>query len=168
MIGFAALERMVRAIMTKGKVTATQSAKMQTVSADIQTGHEAQEIEHYEPYGFTSRPKAGSEAIVANLNGTDLSVAIIIADRRYRITSLAPGEVALYDDNGSSVELRSTGIVVNAVGNATVNASGDVIIEPDAVAGRVLVGGSTAALPVMIGAAPAAVPVFSTKLFTTV
>ena len=133
------LERMIRAVITRGVLTATQIAKMQTISGQSQVGRDVAEVEHFEPYGFTSNPKPGAEPIFANLNGTDQTVAIVIADRRYRITSLAPGEVALYDDNGSSVELRSTGIVVNAVGNATVNASGDAIVD----GARVLLGTAT-------------------------
>lgn len=61
--------------------------------------------------GVSSRPLPGADAVLIFLNG-DRSRGIVIAtnDARYQI-ELAPGEVALHDDQGQSVHLRRSGEV---------------------------------------------------------
>ena len=74
------------------------------------------DLEHVEPYGFTSEPLDDEqpEAFAAFFGG-DRSHGIVfcIADRRYRLTKLKAGEVALYDDQGQKVHLTRDGIVVH-------------------------------------------------------
>lgn len=72
------------------------------------------DFQHLEPYGFTSAPGAGAEAIVLNLGG-DQSQPIVIAvgDRRYRVT-VAEGEVAIYHRDGHKIVLRDDRITVEA------------------------------------------------------
>ncbi|MFV2291099.1 baseplate assembly protein, partial [Escherichia coli] len=43
-------------------------------------------------------------------------VVVVVADRRYRLKGLRRGEVALYDDQGQSVVLTRSGLVVNGGG----------------------------------------------------
>lgn len=70
-------------------------------------------IEHAEPYGYTSNPHPGAEAILLSLGGRrGHTVCVIAADRRYRLKGLASGEVALYDDIGHQVHLTRDGIVI--------------------------------------------------------
>lgn len=92
-------------------------SKCQTVDVSLIAGDEKTGIEHLEPYGFTSRAKSGSESVVL-FPGGDRShaVAIVVADRRYRLSGLQEGEVALSDDIGQSVVLTRAGIVVNGAG----------------------------------------------------
>jgi len=86
-------------------------------------------LEHIEPYGFTSSPQVGAEAFVVSLGGTrDHSVIIVAADRRFRLRTLEAGEVALYDDQGSSIVLKRGGrIEVRAA--AGVDVVGDVRVQ---------------------------------------
>jgi phage gp45-like len=74
-------------------------------------------VEHLEPYGFTSAAQDGAEAVML-FPGGDRShgVAVVVADRRYRLKGLVRGEVAIYDDQGQSVTLTRAGIVVNGGG----------------------------------------------------
>lgn len=74
--------------------------------------------EHFEPYGFTSNPNPGAEAIVINLgDGEDHQIAIVVGDRRFRLQTLLTGEVALYDDQGQSVALmKGARVVVTTAG----------------------------------------------------
>jgi phage gp45-like len=62
------------------------------------TGREA-----FQHYGFTSRAKAGAEAIVVR-NG-NIFISIAEDDRRYRL-AVAEGEVALYSDEGDKILLK--------------------------------------------------------------
>lgn len=90
------------------------------------------DVEHIEPYGFTSRPQDasgqnGPDAVVVDVGETsDHQVVILVGDRRYRLKTLAKGEVAIYDDLGQAVVLTRTGIEVRAdairAGNGTLGA----------------------------------------------
>lgn len=92
------------------------AAKMQGCTVSL-LEDEVAELPHAEPYGFTSAPKPGAECIAAFYDGDrSQGVVICIADRRFRLTGLAPGEVALYDDLGQKVHLTRSGIVVDGGG----------------------------------------------------
>lgn len=98
--------------------TTTTMAKCQVLQISMPGGEGKSDIEHLEPYGFTSAPKAGAEAVAAYFDGDrSHGVVLVASDRRYRIKGLAAGEVAIYDDLGQSVTLTRAGIVVNGGGN---------------------------------------------------
>lgn len=98
------------------------SLKMQTVQLDLLQGETRDGVEHWEPYGFTSHPFAGAEALAIALGGNrDHTIAISVADRRYRIKTLAEGEVALYDDQGQAVTIKRNQVRVDAVGQVIVS-----------------------------------------------
>lgn len=70
-------------------------------------------VDRLQEYGFTSVPKPGAEVLFAAVGGDrSHSVVIGVEDRRYRLTGLQGGEVALYDDQGQVVHLRRDGIHV--------------------------------------------------------
>lgn len=71
--------------------------------------------------GFTSAAQNGAEAVVLFPGGgRSHGVAVVVADRRFRLKGLARGEVALYDDQGQSVTLTRAGIVVNGGGKPVI------------------------------------------------
>lgn len=130
----APLVRRVRLVVSRAVVRAVNdSLKLQGVQISLLKG-EAQDVERFQEYGFTSRPHVGAEAVTVSLGG-DRGHTIVIAvdDRRYRLTGLEEGEVALYDDQGSKVVLRRGGIlqvfaeqvVLGAEGGAPVGRVGD-------------------------------------------
>lgn len=80
-------------------------------------------VEHFESYGFTSHPHRGSESLLLSLQGNrSHTVAICVADRRYRLTGLAEGEVALHDDQGNVIHLMRDQIKIEAVQHLEVSA----------------------------------------------
>ena len=99
----------VRGLVVFGKVAAsTASGDGQTIQAEAQAGEDTGNVQHLEPFGFTSRPKAGAEALLLSINEEE-EVVIVVGDRRYRLKGLVAVEVALYNDTtGVSVELRNT------------------------------------------------------------
>jgi phage baseplate assembly protein V len=110
----APLNRAISNMALRATVVLVNSAnKMQTLQVRLR-GNEAKEnIEHFESYGFTSKPKSGAEAITLFFNGDrSHGVAIVVADRRYRLTTLEDGEVALHDDLGQKVHLKRDRILV--------------------------------------------------------
>jgi len=80
--------------------------------------------EHVEPYGFTSVPLAGAEAVVVFPNG-DRSHPLVIAvpDRRYRPTGGQAGQVTMYHQSGAKVTMLANGNV-----EVTAGTGGSVIL----------------------------------------
>lgn len=118
------LKRRLRSLVTRGLVTlvdteqAIQLLQVQAVSLN--------EMEHMEPYGYTSHPHAGAEAVLLSMSGRrSHALAIMVGDRRYRLKGLAQGEVALYDDQGQKVHLTRTGIVINTSMDIIANVGGN-------------------------------------------
>jgi len=75
------------------------------------------EAERFQNYGLTSVPHTGAEALVLSVGGSsDHAVVVCVDDRRYRLTGLDDGEVALYDDLGQCVHLTRTGMVIKGAG----------------------------------------------------
>jgi phage baseplate assembly protein V len=78
---------------------------------------ELKDVARAAEYGFTSMPQPGCHAVVIFVGG-DRSNGIIVAtnDQAHRLKNLQPGEVAIYDDQGQSVYITRSGIVVNGGG----------------------------------------------------
>jgi phage baseplate assembly protein V len=102
----------------RGEVArAVETTKMRGLQVTLREGDDPTDdtTEHFEPYGFTSAPKAGAEALVVTLGGAaDLPVVIVAADRRYRLLGLANGEVAIHDDQGQKVHIKRDRVVVQS------------------------------------------------------
>ena len=92
-------------LVSRGFITFSNSAsKCQTLQIKMSGGEQKSDVEHIEPYGFTSRPLDGAEAVALFLDGDKSHGVILVAgDRRYRIKSLKPGEVAIYTDEGDYI-----------------------------------------------------------------
>ena len=104
-------------VLARGTVSAADGTKkMRVVQVRLLADEVRDDLEHVEPYGFTSEPLDDEqpEAFAAFFGG-DRSHGIVfcIADRRYRLTKLKAGEVALYDDQGQKVHLTRDGIVIH-------------------------------------------------------
>ena len=82
--------------------TGIQRLQVKTLDGDVY------ELPRVQPYGLTTNPQNDAEAIVLMMDESN-GVVIAVDDRRYRLTGLAKGEVALYDDLGSKVHLKRDG-----------------------------------------------------------
>jgi phage gp45-like len=90
----------------------------------LYTDEKQKEIEHFEPYGLTSRvkqptgdgkQKKKAEGLIVFTGGQrSHGVLIVTGDRRYRLRGLKEGEVALFDDQGQQVHFTRDGIVTSA------------------------------------------------------
>jgi phage baseplate assembly protein V len=107
-----ALEPLVQRIklaVSRGKVLLVyRDRKMQLVQVELLAGELTDDAEHFEPYGFTSSPVIGAEALVHFLGGNRAhAIASVVSDRRSRPRTLSEGEVAIYhasDDPAASAE----------------------------------------------------------------
>ena len=112
---------------------ATAARKMQALQIRLTAGEVKDDVEHLEPYGYTSNPHPGAEG-VAVFPGGDRShgVVVVVADRRFRLKGLKPGEVALYTDEGDKIHFergRKLTVVTKAL---TIQASESVdILSPE-------------------------------------
>lgn len=91
--------------------------KAQLVQASMLGDEVRDKMERMAEYGFTSNPKPGAQGIAVFVGG-ERGHGIIVATCDYsaRMPNLAPGEVAIYDDQGQSVHLTRDGIVVKGAG----------------------------------------------------
>ena len=121
------------------------SRKMRVIQAEFLAGDLRDEIEHFEPYGFTSEAKPGAEVLATSIMGDrDHTIAFCITDRRYRPVSLKDGEVCIFDDLGRQIFLRRDGITIEGKDSpVTVHTSGAVKIDaPETtITGRLVVNG---------------------------
>lgn len=89
--------------------TLKTSSLLQSIQAGTLKDDEDDDIELFEPYGFTSAPVAGSEGLVLRVGGQRTgSVAIMFGNRTFRL-QVEEGEVAMYDDQGASIVLKRSG-----------------------------------------------------------
>ena len=116
------MERIKR-LALRGVVTLINSAlKLQAVQLKTLGNLLLDGLEHFEPFGLTANAKPGAEAIVLSLGGSlGNAIVIAVADRRYRLTGLASGEVALYDAFGNTIVLHQDHIAINGLSKVTVN-----------------------------------------------
>lgn len=107
------LVRRLQAVVQRGVVSGVDDGtKMQTLQVRTQAGAVADGVEHMQPWGLAGCPLPGAEHVTVALDGdASHSITIVVADRRYRLTGLAPGEVALHDDRGMCVHLTRAGLV---------------------------------------------------------
>lgn len=115
----APIKRRVQLILSRGVGHLSNSGtELQELQIELLSGEVLDGVEHFEPYGYTSNPHPGFEPIAASMAGKrSHTVCIVAADRRYRLKSLANGEVALYDDIGHVVHLTRAGIFIDGGGH---------------------------------------------------
>lgn len=141
----APLARRVRLMARRAVVRLIDdSQKLQEAQLAIFSGEVRDLVERFQEYGFTSHPHAGAEAIVLALGGnTDHGAIIAVDDRRYRLTGLAAGEVAIYDDQGQVIHLKRDGhIHIYGCNQLTVTAAEKITFDAPLVecTGDLLVG----------------------------
>jgi phage baseplate assembly protein V len=129
----------IKNMMARGVLQSTDDERgVQVVSVSLLAGEQKSNVERVQSYGFSSSPRGEAEAIVI-FPGGDRSSGIVIAldNRGSRMTGLAAGEVAVYNDAGLSVVLKNSGDIeittegmeTNAERTVTINTQQDVVIN---------------------------------------
>lgn len=145
---------LLRNMVSRATVAMTNAAaKMQALQLRLYAGEVRDAVEHFENYGITVRPLNGAEAVVLSVGGDrSSSVAICVADRRYRPTDLAPGEVCIYTHegdritlrNGRKIEVETLTLVANAENSTTINSPSMSLNGDVAISGHLDVGAGAA------------------------
>lgn len=114
------IRRQIGNLLARGTLVAVDAArKMQSLQVRLLAGEIKDAVEHVEAYGYTSHPLPGAEVVAGFLDGDrSHGLVLLVADRRYRLTSLEPGEMAIHDDLGQKVHLTRSGIVIDGAGLA--------------------------------------------------
>ena len=157
--------RRIGNLVARGEVTAVKSTtKMQMLQLGLLSDEPKDNVEHFEPFGFTSRPLAGAEHVTVFLDGDrSHGITLVVADRRYRLTSLADGEVALHDAFGNKAHFKAdstlavvaqtqvqiTSPLVTMSGNLQV--SGSISAGTSMVAGTSITAGTAVTAPNVVG-----------------
>ncbi|WP_455424789.1 phage baseplate assembly protein V [Dryocola sp. LX212] len=105
---FRRIERAIENLLARAVVSGLNTAnKCQMLQVELMPGEPKENVEHLEPYGFTSAPHKGAEGFALFPDGDrSHGVVLMVADRRYRIKGLQAGEVAIYTDEGDSITLK--------------------------------------------------------------
>lgn len=88
------------------------AAKLQRIQVGAAAGEDIDDGEHFQPYGFSSVPPAGAEAVALFPNGDRSHPLVIVAsDRATRPTGQDSGEVSIYHPDGARIHLLANGDV---------------------------------------------------------
>lgn len=142
----------LKSMMARGTVVLAVAGKMmQTLQVRLTANELKDNVEHFEPYGLTSHPLPGAEVLTLFLGGDRSNAVVVVAsDRRYRIKELAPGEVAIYTDEGDRIHFKRGRIIdietstlnIKATDSVnfdtpTITQTGRIVSQGDQVAGGV-------------------------------
>ena len=118
----------LKSMMARGTVVLAAAGKMmQTLQVRLTANELKDNVEHFEPYGLTSNPLPGAEVLTLFLGGDRSNAVVVVAsDRRYRIKELAPGEVAIYTDEGDSIHFKRGRIIDIQTGTLNIKATDSV------------------------------------------
>ncbi len=116
-----AIERLwtrVQMLVGRGRIqTVKDDGPVQFVQVKLSELETIDKLPSLLNYGLAHNPPAETDAIVLFIAG-DRSAGVVIAtgNQTYRLKSLAPGEVALYDDQGQKITLKRGGIEIDGGG----------------------------------------------------
>lgn len=133
------LSNRIKVLLRRGvlsRVKYTDNVRLIQVKAP--GGQALADIEHLEPFGFTSHAKPGAEAVLLSFGGNSShTVGLLVGDRRYRMV-IEEGDVAIYNTNADYLHLK-------ADGTAELKSSTKVIVDSPAVemTGTLNVAGAT-------------------------
>lgn len=149
MNNLAPLARRLGNMIARGAVAAANAAtKMQTLQLRLMEGETKDGVEHFEPFGFTSKPLPGAEHVTVFVDGDrSHGITIVVADRRFRLQGLAEGEAALHDAFGNKIHLQADGTLA-IVASAKVQITTPLL----ALSGNLTVGGTVVAQGNVTGA----------------
>jgi phage baseplate assembly protein V len=126
-------------------------------------------VPRIQEFGFSSNPPKDSEAIILSLGANRENTVIIACENRaVRIKNLAPGESAIYTDDGSIIHLKKSGeILVKSSAKVIVDSPSAEFTGNVKIAGNLEVAGlSTLTGNVTAGANIAATGIVSAASFT--
>lgn len=144
MMGLGELGSRVMMMIARGVLRGvTDSSSRQTLQVELLKGEVRDGIERMQNYGFTSHPTGGDVAVMFLGGNREQGIVVAVDDRRYRLTTLQAGEVAIYDDLGNKVELLRDMVKVTAVQHLQAEAPTTALVSAVTITGSLTVEGET-------------------------
>lgn len=144
MMGLGDLGNRVMMMIARGVLRGvTDSSSRQTLQVELLKGEIRDGIERMQNYGFTSHPTGGDVAVMFLGGNREQGIVVAVDDRRYRLTTLQAGEVAIYDDLGNKVELLREMVKVTAVQHLQAEAPTTSLVSAVTITGSLTVEGET-------------------------
>ena len=102
------IRRRIATLVSRAVLAAVNAAPgCQTLQVTILADEPQVDVEHMEPYGFTSNPPAGAEGVILNVAGQrGAAVGLNFGNRSVRVTGLKSGEVCIFTDEGDKITLK--------------------------------------------------------------
>ncbi len=102
------IRRRIATLVSRAVLAAVNAAPgCQTLQVTILADESQVDVEHMEPYGFTSNPPAGAEGVILNVAGQrGAAVGLNFGNRSVRVTGLKSGEVCIFTDEGDKITLK--------------------------------------------------------------
>ena len=102
------IRRRIATLVSRAVLAAVNAAPgCQTLQVTILADEPQVDVEHMEPYGFTSNPPAGAEGVILNVAGQrGAAVGLNFGNRSVRVTGLKSGEVGIFTDEGDKITLK--------------------------------------------------------------
>lgn len=115
----------------------------QKVQLSVLKNETLSNVERIQEYGFETYPHTNSEAVSLFLSGDRRhGLVIAIGDRRYRLTDLTEGEVAIYTSedqsagghrihlkSGQKIEINCKDVDITCTGTANITANGGINLD---------------------------------------
>lgn len=119
----------IRGIVARAIISLVRDTQgLQVVQLEVLADEVLDDVERVQPYGLSTVPLTGAEAVVAFVGG-DRShpVAVVVDDRRHRPTDNQPGDVVLYHHDGAQIRLTAGPTVT--VDNSDIRLGGDSVSD---------------------------------------
>ena len=125
------LRRRIATLVSRAVLAAVNAAPgCQTLQVTILADEPQVDVEHMEPYGFTSNPPAGAEGVILNVAGQrGAAVGLNFGNRSVRVKGLKSGEVCLFTDEGDKITLKRDRHMELETLHLLVKAEEDVVME---------------------------------------
>ena len=125
----------------RGKVKNVNSADgVQRLQIEGLADETVQNLEHAEQFGFTGNPPVDSDCVVVPLGGkTSHGIIVTTTNGAYRVTGLAPGETAVYNQDGAKIVLKAGKVIEIECATLNINATEGVnITSPEVKASAIV------------------------------
>jgi phage baseplate assembly protein V len=128
---FRVLQRRVMNMTARGVIAESDDEPgMQRVQVSLLHDEGKTAVERMQNYGFSSHAPGNSEVLVVFIGGgRDHGVIVATDDRASRFTDLAPGEAAIYTDEGDSIVLKRDNTIELTTKKLIIKAEDEVIVE---------------------------------------
>lgn len=144
--------KQLRNLIARGVVALVDAgSKLQGLQMRLTADEVKDGMEHFEPYGFTSNPQAGAEALAVFLGGDrSHGVVVCVSDRRFRLQGLKSGEVAIYTDEGDFLHFKRDRVIEIETLTLKVKADEEVVFDTPVIrtTGRIEAKGDVIAMGV--------------------